>query len=376
MIDQKLLDVEFEYLKNELYFNSAAAGPSPARSRKSLEYAFERELKPSLHEYEEWSQIPDQLRVQISNFSGFPEDQISHHASVGEIFSLVAQGYPLNEGDIVVGFESEYPSDVLPWMLAADSKKFQFKLLSSNSRYDLSQLKSELPINTKLLNLSHVSFCTGDRADLVEIGKLCRERGILFVVDFSQSLGAFQISAEEREFVDVGACVTYKWLLGCYGHAFGYFSEMASCKIERRLANWLVSSMSKNSGSLTTYTLNTLPGARKFDRGQTANPLVMRCLSSSLDLLTEIGAEAIERKNLELRKFFTDQIDKKKYEIRSQTGLSSSISVITPRNIDALEVFQKLRREGVKLSLREGGLRFSFHLFNSISQIEKVLSFL
>jgi len=375
MIDENLIHDEFPALRDEIYLDTAAAGPTPRSARAGVDYAFDREQKPSLHDYAEWSQLPDDLRKKISDFSRFTESQISHHSSVGEIVSIVAQGFSLSSDDVVVCFESEYPSDVLPWMLAAESKGFRVERMASEIRYDLDELKKSLPSRTKVLNLSHVSFSSGKRANLLELGRLCRERDILFVVDLSQSLGSLQISDEERELIDVGACVTYKWLLGSYGNAFAYFSPSSCKKIQRTYANWMVSTLSKDTGSLTTYTLETLPEAKKFDRGQAPNPLVTRCLMGSLDLLMKVGPECIEKHNIDLQRYFLENINTDAYEMRCTPG-ESSIAVVVPKGKDALALYQKLRKAGVNLSLREGGLRLSFHLFNSKTQVQNLLELL
>ena len=103
---------------------------------------------------------------------------------------------------------------------------------------------------------------------------MCRKKGILFVVDGTQGFGGMKLSAEEIENLDIFICSSYKWLLGPYGHAFGYFRKEAQERVKHQNANWVKSPNSKVVYSLLEYTTETLPGARKYDRGQTSNFLV------------------------------------------------------------------------------------------------------
>ena len=45
--------------------------------------------------------------------------------------------------------------------------------------------------NTKAVSISSVQFSTGFRAELERLGKICRDKGIYFIVDGIQSVGAF-----------------------------------------------------------------------------------------------------------------------------------------------------------------------------------------
>jgi len=66
-----------------------------------------------------------------------------------------------------------------------------------------------------------VEYGTGYTHDLGALRDLCAERALSFVVDASQSLGAFPLDVQELR-VDFAAASTYKWLIGGYGLSVFY----------------------------------------------------------------------------------------------------------------------------------------------------------
>ncbi|MDG2769788.1 aminotransferase class V-fold PLP-dependent enzyme, partial [Vibrio parahaemolyticus] len=76
-------------------------------------------------------------------------------------------------------------------------------------------LKSIKP-NTKMIAITHVSNLTGKIMPIEEIGKISKEKGILFLVDASQSAGIYPIDVERMN-IDFLAFPGHKGLLGPQG---------------------------------------------------------------------------------------------------------------------------------------------------------------
>ena len=277
-----------------------------------------KELDPSFYPYKVWSSIAERLRVKMAKILNCSEDHITHAASTSDILNIIANGYPLKDNETVCTLDKEYPSVVLPWMLAKQNRGIAFDLVSiaSDAGAPTSDwLKENIPANTRVLNLSHVTFDTGKRIDIIDIGKFCKQRDIFLVIDATQSLGGIHISKEELSYIDVLACSSYKWILGPYGHAFAYFSKRAQELIQNQNANWLKSPRSQKVYNLLDYTTETHPGARCFDRGQTSNMLTLSCLEAGLDFLTQVGLQNIELHNKEIRDHFLSNLPKNKYNL-------------------------------------------------------------
>jgi selenocysteine lyase/cysteine desulfurase len=78
--------------------------------------------------------------------------------------------------------------------------------------------------NTKLMVFNHISNVTGTENPIAEIGRLCRERGVLFLVDASQSAGVRPIDVMAMH-IDLMAFPGHKGLLGPQGTGGLYIAE-------------------------------------------------------------------------------------------------------------------------------------------------------
>ncbi|MFV0362424.1 MAG: aminotransferase class V-fold PLP-dependent enzyme [Suipraeoptans sp.] len=76
------------------------------------------------------------------------------------------------------------------------------------------KLLNALTDKTKVLAVSQVHYSTGTKLSLTKIGKICRERNILFFVDGTQAFGA---TPTDLTYVDFYTASTYKWLLSGFG---------------------------------------------------------------------------------------------------------------------------------------------------------------
>jgi cysteine desulfurase / selenocysteine lyase len=75
--------------------------------------------------------------------------------------------------------------------------------------------------NTRLIAASYVSYGNGNRFDIGTIGEACQRRGIAFLVDGSQAVGAIPVDVKKLN-VHFLVCCGYKWLLSPYGTGFFY----------------------------------------------------------------------------------------------------------------------------------------------------------
>ena len=81
---------------------------------------------------------------------------------------------------------------------------------------DVGDIKQAITKDTKMIVMTHASNVTGEMFDIQSVGKLCREKGILFVVDTAQSAGVIPISMKEDN-IDILCFTGHKGLMGPQG---------------------------------------------------------------------------------------------------------------------------------------------------------------
>ena len=371
---KELIQKEFIHLDSN-FFNSAYFGASPYSAKQKVSRALQKELDPSFYNYNTWMGISDRVRETIARVVGCEADNITHSTSTSDIINTVAHGYNFEEGDVVAAIDKDYPSNILPWMrLVEKNSSVNFQLLELDQDIPtVKWLEKNLSPKTKIFNMSWVTFDTGKKMDILSIGRFCKERGILFIVDATQALGGMKISKEELAVVDVLACSSYKWILGPYGHAFGYFSDNALEKVDASTGNWVVSPNSKVVYNLLDYTTDTLPGARKYDRGQASNFLAMACLEAALEFLDKVGLETIEKHNKKIRDYFLDNYPKDKYDVITSREYMANIVCLKGKGLDPVELERELKHHNVDVSVRQGNVRLSFHIFNDEEQVNTLI---
>ncbi|MBC7715232.1 MAG: aminotransferase class V-fold PLP-dependent enzyme [Rhizobacter sp.] len=368
-----LIEKEYSHLKT-LYFNTAYFGPSPMRSKDSITKAMNRELDPSFYPYDEWMSISEKLRVKFADLIKVSPDTITHSTSSSDVINIIANGFTFEKNDVVAAIDKDYPSNILPWMLAERHGRFKFDKIPLGDEVvpTAAWLEKHLKPQTRIFNISYVTFDTGKKMDLISIGKFLKSKNIMFVVDATQALGGMDITPEELSYIDVLTVSSYKWMLGPYGHAFAYFSQKAQDQIYHLNANWILSPNSKKVYNLLDYTTETLPGARQYDRGQAANLLCSGCLEGSLSFLSEVGLANIQKHNLEIRNYFLENYPKEKFTLVTPLEHMGNI-VCMKGKAESLALEEEFKTRNIDVSVRQGNIRLSFHIFNTKLQVEELI---
>jgi len=354
------------------YLNSAYIGPQPQRARNSVESMMAKLANPSTIQSSDFTHGPDVVRDQLARLLNVKSESIALSTSVSELVSHVANGLALQPSDEVLLLDGDYPSMVLPWMLAAEIRGVLVRRLPLEVFQSPARLKGELTSRTKLVGASHILFSLGHRLPISDLAHITREHGALFLCDVTQSFAAERLSPSLIEFVDILVGAAYKWQLGPYGAAFGHFNSRALSWVARTHAHWLASPSSRDFGRLLNYSTATLPGACRFDRGQAPAFLTLAAWSGALDLLQETGLGFIERHNQSLAQHFNQNLPSR-WQVVNQESQPCSIVCLRNSAADAVELQARLAQKKIFVSVREGNLRISFHFFNNLAEVYRLL---
>ena len=123
----------------------------------------------------------------------------------------------LRRGDHVITTRLEHNSVLRPLSHVRDSG-VEVELLPFDSRgfVDPDEFRRNSGPNTRLVVVNHGSNVIGTVQPVAEIGRLCRERGVPFAIDASQTAGMIPVDMEAMN-LDVVAFTGHKSLLGPTG---------------------------------------------------------------------------------------------------------------------------------------------------------------
>lgn len=123
----------------------------------------------------------------------------------------------LNPGDHVIATMLEHNSVLRP-LYEMEKKGVRLTIVKSdqNGRFHLKDIEDAIAEDTKMIVCTNGSNLTGNYVDPEPVGTLARERGIVFVVDASQTAGVFPIDVQKMK-IDVLCFTGHKGMLAPQG---------------------------------------------------------------------------------------------------------------------------------------------------------------
>ena len=286
----------------------------------------------------------------------------------------------LKDGDEVILSKSEHASNVLPWMELANEISIKIKYVDLDEDYcvTVDNINRCITERTKVISLAHISNVIGDVRDIKEIGQLCEEKGIVFVVDAAQSAGHMKIDVKDAN-VDFLAFSGHK-MLGPTGIGVLYGKYELLDKLVPTMYGGGMNSFFESTGEVE---YKDLP--ERLEAG-TPNIAGVIGLGAALDYINEIGIDNIHRYELELKKYAVQKLkeldDIKIYNENSPSG----ILVFNIKDIFSQDLAVYLNH--FKISVRSGNhcakmlkdeikttntCRASFGLYNTKEEIDKLV---
>jgi len=368
----RLRDEEFPVTRECVYLNHAGVGPLSRRAATRMAMMAETVSRSGDRLWPDRMEEADRVRGLAARLLGAREShEVAFVENTSTALSLVAEGLDWQPGDNVVGAALEFPSNVYPWMgLAARGVEYR-QVEERGGRIDPGEILARIDSRTRMLALSWVQYASGFRSDLARLGRACRERGILFVVDVIQGLGALPLDVE-ADFVDVAAASAHKWLLGPEGIALLYVSDRVVERLRPARSGWR--SM-RDPFQWTAYDLTWNEGARRFESG-TLNAYGIVALGGSLEVLLRVGAEEIEPRVLALADLAARGLEALGFSVVSsrRRGETSGIVTAVPPGRTAQELIKPLDQRGIVVAARAGRLRIAPHFYNTADEIERCLA--
>jgi len=168
--------------------------------------------------------VDDTRKLLTNFFNGTDSERLCFSYNSTDALNLIIFGM-LQPGDHAISTTIEHNSVLRPlYHLSQDGVEVDYVPFDGAGFIDPDEIKKKFRPNTKLVIVNHASNVIGTIQPIREIGKYCREAGILFAIDASQSAGKIPIDMEEQ-FIDVVAFTGHKSLLGPTGIGGLYVRE-------------------------------------------------------------------------------------------------------------------------------------------------------
>ncbi len=368
---------EFPASANLTYLNHAGISPLPQRTKREVQSAIER-LSEDPNAFFGKYALPAFASLQESLARYINADspsEIVYSTTTSAALNAVAQAIDWRPGDNILFCDQEFPSNAYPWMSLSRDGVESRRVPSENGGLTLRQVEAHADDRTRAVTVSAIQFFSGHRADLVAIGRFCRERNILFIVDAIQAIGhmAFDVQAMN---IDILATGGMKSLLALPGAGFIYVRDEVSSKMNPRLIH---GNSTADYLHWLDYDLTPQPGAARLSSGTTNVPGVLS-IGASLSLLNELGPANIDTHTTALIHYAIDNLTNEGYEVVTSKDTSGPIatfrSPFDSETTDRLIQFLSDRQVVVCKHLDAGTsayVRASVHCYNITADIDRLL---
>ncbi len=365
------LDLEFPVRRNFVYFNHAALSPLPRRVAEAITAHVENTRDRGAADWRKWFATIERTREKAARLLGADRSEVAFLPSTSWALNLTARSLVWAPGDNVVGDDMEFPSNSLPWKLL-ENLGVEYRVAANRGgRMTLEDLARKVDSRTRVVAVSWVAFHNGFVYPLEEIGGFCRERGILFVVDAIQGLGALPLDVSKTP-VDVLAADAHKWLLGQEGCTVFYVREAVRDRLPTIFGGWWNTKADESGGGFLGERLEFYRSARRYEPGSLPTAQIAG-LEAAIDVLTEFGIETVQNRILQTVGHLRAGLVSRQWRIMTPEPLASGILAAVPPSADSRTMAKALEQRGVIVAPREGAVRFSPHFYNDQQEVERVL---
>ena len=328
------------------YLNTASYGLPPSTAWDALQAALQ-DWRGGRTSWEHWGVPGEEARASFARLVGVPLQAVAIGPNVSSMIGVVAAAIP--DGASVLAPDVEFTSLLFPLLLQAH-RGVSTRLVPASS------LADEIGPGVDVVAFSAVQMATGEVADLDGIATAAAEHGVMTIVDATQAVGWLPLDAKR---FDVVVAHAYKWMMSPRGTAFLTVRPNLLDTVVPGSAGWYA-----GEDPLQSFfgpPLRLADSARRLDTSPAWFMWV--ATAPALDVIERIGIDAIHEHDLGLANHF-----------RAGLGLEPSNSAIVFCDVEGAA--EAVERAGIRAAVRGGRLRTSWHVYNTVADVERALDVL
>ena len=318
----RLVRQQFALTPGYAYFNAGGLGPSP----RPVTDAWVRESADLERLCETGHERIQAVRRKLSEFLGCAEDELAITRNATEGMNLVARGLALHAGDEVLITTHEHPGGAIPWLALEKDSGIRVNLVEPGDGAEdtLNRVAAAITPRTRVVAVSHILSTTGLRLPAREIVRLCRDRGVIPVLDGAQAVGMIPVNLHDLG-CDFYVASGHKWLLGPKGTGLLYIrAEARDLWRPTHVGAW-----SDQRYDLDERVLEFRRAAEVVECG-TRNTALVAGLGAAVDFLSTLGMERVARRGRVLALYVRQRLhDVPALQMLTPSDEASSASIVT-----------------------------------------------
>ena len=311
--------------------NGATSYPKPEEVYTFMDHFYRNfGVNPGRSGYDlcmETGELVEETRSMLTEFfNGTDPNRLCFSYNSTDALNLIINGL-LKEGDHAITTNVEHNSVLRPLyhLYKFNGVELDYIPFDSKGFVDPDEFPKKFKKNTKLVVVNHASNVIGTIQPVKEIGKYCKEAGIPFVIDASQSAGKIPVDMEELN-VDVVVFTGHKSLLGPTGIGGLYVKEGIEIKHTRAGGTGVRSAVKTH--------LDEYPYRLEYG---TLNTMGVAGLQAGIKWIEDKGLDTLHEQEMRLTAMLRDGLKEVEgVTLYCQEDLTDHISVFL-FNVDGLE---------------------------------------
>ncbi|CAH2212167.1 aminotransferase class V-fold PLP-dependent enzyme [Tepidibacter aestuarii] len=322
-----------------------------------------------------------ELICKLFNFD--KEENVVFTKNVTESLNVLIKGL-IKKGDHIIVSSMEHNAVMRPInSLTKQGVEFCRVQCSVFGELNASDLIKNIKPNTKAVIMTHASNVCGTILNLEEIGKICRDNNIFFIIDSAQTAGFLNVDYKKLN-ADAIAFTGHKSLLGPQG--------IGGFVVSDKLVDEMSTFIEGGTGSLSEHEIQPDYMPDKFEAG-TLNIPGIYGLNASLKYLFEEGIDSIREKELNLLNVFLEKVNNiENIRVIGKSGIEGRTALVSIdfKEYDNAAISYKLYEDfGIMTrcglhcapfahktlgTFPDGTVRFSFSHFNTIDEVNYTIN--
>ena len=348
--DWQALRDAFPHLRQRVYLDTAAAGLVWHGHGAAVARFYDQVKSRGYDARPEWQAMTQRVRSRLARLLGVADSDVTFVSNTTEGLNLAVHSLRWRAGERIVMAADEFPSVVRAWEPARRAGADVVAVPVASEAQRQAALLAALDARTRVLVVSQTHSGSGTTLDLSTLGRECRARDALLMVDGIQALGAVATDASSTDFY---AASFFKWMLSGFGVGVLVTSARARAALEPAYRGYA----NMDDAAQLQYAHVNIPA--------------MYGLDATLDYFERIGWARVHERVRALGSHLVARAASLRLDLVTPPEQRAGIFVL--RCADGETLRRQLDQRGISVSARGVGVRVSPHFYNTTGDIDRCL---
>ncbi|MEM6770480.1 MAG: aminotransferase class V-fold PLP-dependent enzyme, partial [Bacteroidota bacterium] len=357
------------------YLNGASRAPQLKAVEAAAKHALWWRTENNSMPISEFFGPVEEIKRQFAQLINAPDpERVAMLPATSYGISTVAKNVPLSQGQNIIVVEDQFPSNYYPWQVVCADAGAELRTVAkpnpgSSGTWNERVLEA-IDGQTAAVAIANIHWADGTLYDLLALRQRTNDVGAWLVIDGTQSIGAmpFDVTTVNPDALLVGG---YKWLMGPYGCAYGWFGPLmdGGRPLEE---NWINRQGSEDFRNLVNYTTEYRPLANRYCVGQHSNFIMAPMQIAALQQVNAWAQEDVQEYCAGLWSVIEDELEALGVVIPEERA-HHLVGLRLPRDMDREKLVAAINRRGLAVSYRGDAIRVSPHAYNTPEEMAELV---